>query len=278
MSENETSAAPQTRPELPTFGRARLAPGVYYLDLEEVATFPLTDNGQPSTFGDIYRKLRDAKIVKVPDRMSGDPTFETEAGEVTVGGEWGQSYVSGQLFIFNELRDLISLLADGIDPHRARWFYFGHDWSRDGDEIFMFFVVYDGKIVRERVSFMHCYPRVLQKDKVDDDPIWHAERYEQAAWVTYWYRKFYTETLTGQLMVIRPDVPILYDYDRSMHDVTRDVQFVTVIKAYRLLWVAVSLLVAIAFPMLRPYMAGLAVALMIDLLWRCWATRKVGSS
>lgn len=112
--------------------------------------------------------------------------------------------------------------------------------------------------------------------KVDDKPIWRAEPYEHEAWETYWYRKFYTEVLTGQLMVIRPDEPILYRYDRAMHDVTRDIGFVTLIKGYRLLWIAVALIAAIAFPLLKPYLAIIATALFLDLLYRCWATRKIG--
>jgi hypothetical protein len=48
--------------KLATFGRERPAPGAYYLDFAAVATFPLKKNGQPSTFADIYCKLRDSKI------------------------------------------------------------------------------------------------------------------------------------------------------------------------------------------------------------------------
>lgn len=83
MSANEAPSTAQTMPELSTFGRERLEPGSYNLDLEAVATFHLKDNGLPSTFADIYRKLRDAKILKVSDRH-GEATFETDAGEVTV--------------------------------------------------------------------------------------------------------------------------------------------------------------------------------------------------
>lgn len=195
---------------------------------------------------------------------------------MTVSGEAGQSYVSGQLFVVNVLRDLIGLHKDGIDPYRATWFYFGHDWSQDGDELYQFFVVQDGKIGRENFSFMHCAPRVLTKYKVDDEPIWRAEPYEREAWETHWYRKFYTETLTGQLMVIRPDEPILYRYDRAMQNVTGHTEFVTLIKSYRLLWIAVVLIAAIAFPFLKPYLAIIAAVLFVDLLYRCWATRKIG--
>jgi hypothetical protein len=35
----------------------------------------------------------------------------------------------------------------------------------------------------------------------------------------YWYRKFYTETRIGQLMVLRPDDPQLFFYERAGSDV-----------------------------------------------------------
>jgi len=275
---NEASAKAQGNPELPTFGRERLSPGAYHVDLSAVETFVLRNNGQPSTFGDIYYKLRNAKILQVPERFGMyEQTYLTNSGEVTISSESGQSYVSGQSFVLNVLRDFIDLAKDGVDPERATWFYYGHDWSRDADELFLFFVVYDGKIVRDRLSFMHCDPRVLTKYQANDEPIWRAEPYEHAAWETYWYRKFYADTLTGQLLVLRPDEPLLYHYERALvHDVARDVEVVTLIKIYRFLWVAVPLLAAIAFPILKPYMAAIAIAAAVDLLWRCWATHKIG--
>jgi hypothetical protein len=271
VSANEESLIPPTKPELTTFGRDRLAPGSYHIDLSALVDFPLKENGQTTTFADLYNKLRDAKILEMPVWIRGDATFDTDAGKVTVSGE------SGSLFVISALRDLIDLLKDGIDPYRATWFYFGHDWSIDADELYQFFLVYDGKLVRESVSIVHGYPRLLKQYKVDDQPIWHSEPYERQAWETYWYRKFYTETITGQLMVLRSDEPTLYNYARAERDVTRDVGVVTLIKLYGLLRVAVPLLGAIAFPMLWPYMAFLAAALTVDLLWRAWATRKIGS-
>jgi len=274
---NKASAAARTKPELVTFGRERPAPGAFYLDLAAVAMFPLKENGRPSTFGDIYLKLREAKILKVPERFQmSEAVFVTDAGEVKISGESGRSYILGQSRVLTLLRDLVDLAKNGIDPHRANWFYYGNDRSCDADDLYFFFVIHDGKIVRERFSFMHCDPRVLVKSKVDDEPVWHAEPYEHGVWERYWYLKFYTETLTGQLMVLRPDEPILYHYNRAMHDVARDVELVTIIKMYRLLWIAVALLAAIPFPILRPYMAIIAAALLVDLLWRCWATRKIG--
>lgn len=276
MPADETLVPTQATPKLLEFGRQRLASGAYYFDLDAVAAFPLTENGQPSTFAEIYHKVRDAKILRVPDRARGDVNFETEAGIVTISGEAARPYISGQIFVINLLENLIELHSAGIDPYRTTWFYYGHDWSRDADELFFFFLIQDGRIVRETVSFLHCSPRVLIKSKVDGEPTWHAERYQNQAWESYWYRKFYTETQTGQLMVLRPDEPILYHYNRVIHDATRDVQFITLIKAYRLLWIAVALLTAIAIPLLRSYMVIVAAFLFADLLYRIWVTRKIG--
>jgi hypothetical protein len=61
--------------------------------------------------------------------------------------------------------------------------------------------------------------------------------------------------MVGSLMVLRPDEPILYYYDRATSkDSMRDMQFVTLVKAYRLLWIAVVLLGAIALPAIREYL------------------------
>jgi uncharacterized membrane protein len=78
-------------------------------------------------------------------------------------------------------------------------------------------------------------------------------------------------------MVLRPDEPILYYFDRpQVRDVVPEIEAVTIVKVYRLLWVAISLLVAIAFPSISVFMAVLAFALTLDVLWRSWATREVG--
>ena len=49
----------------------------------------------------------------------------------------------------------------------------------------------------------------------DSDFIWRNDSHWREAWARFWYRKFYTETRTGQLMVLRPDEPTLYQFPRS---------------------------------------------------------------
>jgi hypothetical protein len=72
---------------------------------------------------------------------------------------------------------------------------------------------------------------VLKREQ-DDDPIWHSPLYFADASDIYWYRRFYTETLTGQLMVLRTDEPTLYHFERpKVRDTAKDVAIVTLIKA-----------------------------------------------
>jgi hypothetical protein len=206
----------------------------------------------------------------MPDRLSfGVEKYVTEAGDIKVEAEWT---------ILSEMKMLIDLARQDINPYGVMWFYYSHDWSRDADECHVFFVVYGDKIVLESCHFSSEEPLILKQDK-EDDPIWHSHPYFNAALVNYWYNKFYTETMTGKLVVLRPDEPILYYYQRpSTRDVEKDVVFVTLIKTYRLLWVAVALLIAIAFPAIKEIMGIVAGILLVDVLWRAWATRKVGSS
>jgi hypothetical protein len=78
-------------------------------------------------------------------------------------------------------------------------------------------------------------------------------------------------------MVLRSDEAQLYHFDRSRSQGGAiALQLVTVMKFYCLLWVILPMLVAIAFPDLKEAMFVAAIVLLVDLLWRCWATRKIG--
>lgn len=265
-----TAATPQTKEQLGKIGRKGFTPGAYTLDLSAVQDVPMKMNGEPSTFVDVYCKLRDSKI-KTVDTLLRD-TYTTEEGEeIHLDGEIGQWPLRATM------RELVVLLRQGIDPHHVTWFYYDHDWSRDADESYTFFAVHGGKIVLESCNFSSEEPAVLKLRKADDEPIWHSHPLFDEAYQIYWYRKFYAETMSGQLMVLRPDEPILYHYQRpETRNVERELQLVTLVKIYRLLWVAIPLLVAIAFPSLAVYMAAAAILLGVNALWTCWATRKVG--
>jgi Flp pilus assembly protein TadB len=78
-------------------------------------------------------------------------------------------------------------------------------------------------------------------------------------------------------MVLRPDEPTLYYYDRATaKDSVKDVQLITLIKIYRLLWIAVVLLAGLLFPAIRAFSFIIAGALLVDLFYRIRVTRKIG--
>lgn len=79
-------------------------------------------------------------------------------------------------------------------------------------------------------------------------------------------------------MVLRPDQPTLYYYDRATaKDSVRDLQLKTLVKVYRLTWITVALLAGLVLSAIREYTFIAAGALLFDLFYRIWATRKMGS-
>lgn len=227
-------------------------------------------SGQPSTFGDAYSELIHSKIKEMPSFHLSRDRYLTEEGEIELDCDWT---------LRAAMRELIQLARQGAEPYGATWFYYDHDWSRDADERYSFFVVCGAKIVSESYSFSSHEPRLLKRDVDDPEWIWHSHPNFDSALEIYWYRKFYTETLTGQLMVLRPDEPILYHYERPQtRDTMREMQLIAIAKIYRLLLVVVLFLTAIAFGFPRAYLAIAAGVLGVDFLWLCWTTRKVGRS
>jgi hypothetical protein len=212
---DETTVTPAAKPQVPTFGRRRFSPGAYTLDLSTVLEVPIKVNSEPSTFGKVYCRLRDSKIEEMPPLVFSEK-YVTGEGVIQLDCRWPLQAT---------MHTLIELTRQGIDPHGVTWFYYDHDWSRDADERYSFFAVYGGKIVMERCSFSSEAPLILKQEAADDEPIWHSHRSFDEAWERYWYRKFYSETVTGQLMVLRPDEPILYHYERPQpRDSVREVR------------------------------------------------------
>lgn len=248
------------------FGREWPSPGAYTIDFSAVQNAPVKEHGQPCTFGEVYVKLKDSKIEEMPDPFSRKDKYTTDEEEIELDCEWP---------LVSTMRKLIELTRQGINPYEVTWFYYTHDWSRDADESYSFFMVHRGKIIDESTHFSSEEPKILKKSQ-DDEPIWHSHSHLDAAWEIYCYRKFYTETVTGQLMVLRPDEPTLYHFERPTRDTLQDLELVTIFKIYRLLWATIPLLVAIIFPSIKLYMAGVAILLIVDVMWRAWTTRKLG--
>lgn len=252
-----------------TFGRGRFSPGAYSLDFSKVGNTPLRMNGQPSTLSEVYAKLQESKIKKTDEEFLGGDKYQTEEGEISLDGEIAEWPVRATI------RELAGLLRKGIDPYLVTYYYFSHDWSVDADETHQFFAVHGEKIVAENLSFSSEEPRVLTKVETKDY-IWKSHEYFDEAIEIYWYRKFYTETLTGKLMALRPDEPVLYHFERSpAPDLTPTAQFSVLMKIYRLLGVAVALLIARLFPLVEIPMLILAAIAGLDLIRVWWVTRKL---
>jgi hypothetical protein len=249
----DSTTTPDIKVEVEKFGRKRFSPGMYTLHWDNLESIPLKLNGEPSTLDALYKRLVNSKIKDEPETEDHRTRkYVTDDGDLEI---------EAKVWTLESVDTLAGLFKKDINPLNVNWFYYDY---RSGDEIdhHFFFAVHDNKIES------HCFnseePLVLIQAK-EDDPI-------NEAVIRYWYRKFYSETMVGNLMVLRPDEPILDYYDRAT---SKDVR-VTLIKAYRLLWIAVVLLAAIAFPAIRVYMGFLAGALLGDLFGRIWASRKVG--
>ena len=156
------------------------------------------------TFLDAYYRLSDAKIPEMPELSlaSSADRYVTEDGVVIFGAYWR---------LRSAMHTLIGFARQGMPPGDVMWFYYDHDVSSGADELYVFFAVHGGKVVPDSCHFSPEEPLVLER-KQDDDPIWRTHPLFDKALERYWYRKFYTETLTGQLMVLRPDEPTLYHY------------------------------------------------------------------
>jgi len=199
-------------------------PVAYWFGTEKIWALPLTrkhDDGkpdEPTTIGDIVAVLRNKQLK--PE------SFERgilEDGFVPADGSLKVT-VRGPSFNRDLLRIILELHSENIGALESVWYYFDHDSClQDPHEMYSFFAVAKNKIIRERVGFSDYHdsgfdPTIFETHDYKDR-IWGDEAHWEEAVTHYWYRKFYTETRTGQLMVLRPDDPQLFYYERAGADV-----------------------------------------------------------
>lgn len=253
------------------FGNSRRDAGMYQLSLE-VGGLPLKMDGKECCLGDAWDKLSHSNIKEIERRSILDGDFYvTEADKVQITGAGGITGEGTRGLLCN----LLELRGKGVDPFSARWFPYG--WSHHEDVVVhSFFVLYDGKIIDEEFTFPSYSPLVLERPVLYRDPQVHKRGYFDEALECYWYRRFYTETMIGQMMVLRSDEPQLYYFERPTRDLTPDITLAVLTKLYYLLWVLIPILGAVAFPSLRLLMAIAAVALLGLWALACWRLRNVG--
>ncbi len=198
---------------------------IWKLPIDRVTENPTGEDSPvtrtPTTVGDAFKPFNGwwreegEQFVQV----EGEPIVEIEGGggEVTVKTSSGEERFLGSAFSARVLEVLLRLRKAGTNPFVASWFFFDSDRAyMDGTDSYKFFVVYHGKIVEEYANFSDSPdngfdPKIFSTyDRADRFTFHEGDMRE--AWVSFWYRKFYTETGTGQLMVLRPDEPELYFY------------------------------------------------------------------
>jgi hypothetical protein len=210
----------------------------YFLDPKRVWALPLTEKRAiegptekvSTTLGDLYRSLVDR-------------SFKIDNGHITTDA--GEVVVSGSPFACHMLDELLDLRQKGADPLFDNWFWYdSNSCMDDPHEMFTFFVVHDGRIVGESVSFSDYSgcgfdPDVFQTADASKF-IWSNDSAWVRAKLRFWYRKFYTETITGQMMLLRPDEPEIYEYE-SKQERGPDTVAILLKKIHVLLWVLVVL-------------------------------------
>jgi hypothetical protein len=149
------------------------------------------------------------KPVTLTDDTPGRVVFTVDGA-----AEWE---ADGTLFSEGLLFTLLQLKQAGRNPYGALWCYYASAHVVDDFHYsYRFFIVSGDEIFLEDASLSRTNDRDFMPEVLspieDDDPMWSDANDWQAAQVAYWYRRFYQETRTGQLMLLRPDEPPLFHY------------------------------------------------------------------
>jgi hypothetical protein len=253
-----------------TFGEQRLARGMYCLGGDALESFQFKLDWESfkedCNLGEALDRLRGASLRELEFMQVRNPTRD-----IYIAGT-NEVKVEGNSHEVRILRELLELTRKGVKPREATWFYFDHDGEKH-----LFFVHYAGKIVDDCYSFLNEFPLVLAAGMGWEatDYGWYGHPGFEEAFERYWYRRFYTETLAGQLMVLSPDEPPLYHYTREAGE---RVQNPTPELLVSTSWVVIPILAAIAFPSFRLYLAIAALALAVPWAFACWRILRTSRS
>ena len=143
-----------------------------------------------------------------------DPAFSIGEFENLTGASGETINLVGSSFHVSMFFMLLSLLRDGYEGLQCTFYFYDHDEVLDDPHSsYAFFVAVGSKIVRERVVF-HDHsnsgfdPAIFVEN--DSEPVWSNDTEWEEAQTHLMYRKFYEETHTGQLMILRKDKPEIY--------------------------------------------------------------------
>jgi hypothetical protein len=198
-------------------------PRDYTLDWRKILALPFTEVRKrddeteeliPISVREINRLLGQKKI------ESAESHLDTSAGKVdhavTIVADGVEMNFRSESFNCHLLATIVTLDMEGINPSSTQWFFYDADECTDEPHAsYEFFVTSGNRIVRERCLFFDARgngfdPTVFVAD--DSETSWSNDKFWKDAQVRHWYRKFYTETEIGRLMVLRSDAPKLFHY------------------------------------------------------------------
>jgi len=139
-------------------------------------------------------------------------------GRLTISTAEKKYHVETEWFWHSVLKKLLELSSQEIHPFTVWFCWFDSDaFVDDVDEMEIFFLVYEDEIIEEIYSVY--YPpgdrdkcRAMFLSTAAHDPLTRNQNKYIAARTVALYRKFYTETRTGKLAVLRSDLPAPYYY------------------------------------------------------------------
>lgn len=184
----------------------------------------------PTTIGEVYERLHGKRFRIEDNTLHIEIRTDVETLKFS-----GPSF--NRAMLYEVLRQELNFRNDEDEMRgRASWYWYDsyREPAAPGESHF-FFVEFNGKIVREAVIFFEGPESGFEPtcffEHDNSDPRAEAE-------TRFWYRKFYTETRAGQLMVLRKDAPKLYDYDSQ-----REPQTVSALlkRIQILLWILIGI-------------------------------------
>jgi hypothetical protein len=143
--------------------------------------------------------------------------FDSDIHSLDVKTDSGDRRFKGSSFAIDLLKAFLRLHKAGFNPHETEWYLYDCSYALDDiGERYEFFVVCRNEILEEDIAFFDrphsgFDPSVFE-DSAEIQPMWSGDNGFEKVQAALWYRKFYTETKIGRLMVLRPDKPTLYFY------------------------------------------------------------------
>lgn len=184
----------------------------YHLDVNKVLALALVEkHTSEDKVEEVVTNVEEI-LKKLSDRTVEIKSLINVLG-MTIKTDKADLYVDGPSFNIHVLEIVLKIRNEGANPFTAQWFYYDQSSCMDEPhEMYSFFVVDDEKIVRERVLFSDYFHNGFDPSifvTYDDQPMWNDEEAWDRASDLYWYRKFCSETRTGQVMSLRSDNPEL---------------------------------------------------------------------